>query len=353
MQKPLSVALCALTLGLSGGAVQAHVTLEQPEAAAGSTYRAVLRVGHGCDGQATQTLRVTLPEGFYNAKPMPKAGWSLKVEQGPYATPFDNHGKEMTSGAREISWSGGELADDWYDEFIIRGTVGPEVAPGTVLYFAAVQECAKGTADWTDVSGRSDVENPAPGVTVTMASAGMDHGHNHGAPAHDAQAAGHGHDHAAGHDAAMGAAPGAALRLGDLTLSGPFSRATPPGAPVAGGFVTIANGGAEDDRLISVRADEITDRAEIHEMAMQDAVMTMRQMPEGLPIPAGATVELKPGGYHMMFFDLKQPLAEGQIVKVTLEFEKAGEIELPLVVGPRNAGAGGDKAMKGGEHAGH
>ena len=130
----LSAAL--LTVALVGAA-SAHVTLETAQAPSNSTYKAVLRVPHGCAGAATLKVRVQIPEGFIGVKPMPKAGWSLKVEQGPYATPFDNHGKEMTSGAREISWSGGELADDWYDEFIIRGTVGPEVAPGTVLYFAA------------------------------------------------------------------------------------------------------------------------------------------------------------------------------------------------------------------------
>ncbi|WGR63562.1 DUF1775 domain-containing protein (plasmid) [Paracoccus ferrooxidans] len=327
MQKPVFAALCATLLGLAAGPALSHATLEKSEAPAGAAYRAVIRIGHGCDGQATNTLRVQLPDGFYNAKPMPKPGWTLETVKGAYAQPFDNHGTQMTEGAREVIWSGGALQDDWYDEFVIRGTLGADVAPGTVLYFPTVQECADGKADWTDVSGSKDVPNPAPGLTVTAGKAGHGHGHGHG------QA-----------DQAASAGP---VVLGDLSLSGAFSRATPPGAPVAGGFLTIANGGAED-RLVAAHAD-FAGRTEIHEMAMEGEVMRMRQLPEGLAIPAGATVELKPGGYHLMFMELKQPLVEGETVNVTLSFEKAGEVSLPLAVGPRNAGA----AHQGGGHGGH
>ena len=325
MQKYTFGAFCAFALALSAGSALAHATLDSSEAAAGSAYRAVIRIGHGCDGQATQTLRLSLPEGFYNAKPMPKAGWKLETVKGAYAKPFDNHGTEMTEGTREVVWSGGDLQDDWFDEFIVRGTVGADVAPGTVLYFPVVQECASAKADWTDVSGSDEVPNPAPAVTVTPAKPA---GHGHG----------HEHEHA-------GPAP---VTLGSLEISGAYSRATPPGAPVGGGFLTITNSG-DDDRLIGVRADALTDHAEIHEMAMEGDVMRMRALPDGLPVPAGATVELTPGGYHLMFMELKQPLVEGQTVDVTLSFEKAGEVVVPMTVGPMNAGKGG----KGAGHGGH
>ncbi|WP_347266796.1 copper chaperone PCu(A)C [Paracoccus sp. (in: a-proteobacteria)] len=146
-----------------------------------------------------------------------------------------------------------------------------------------------------------------------------------------------------------GHAPAAAgsVVLGDLTLAGGFSRATPPAAPVAGGFLTISNAGAAD-RLVSATSD-IAGRTEIHEMAMQGEVMQMRQLADGLEIPAGGTVELAPGGIHLMFMELKRPLAEGETVAVTLRFEHAGEVTLPLAVGPRNARAAG----KGGAHDGH
>ncbi len=130
-----------------------------------------------------------------------------------------------------------------------------------------------------------------------------------------------------------------AVLAGDLMLSGGFSRATLPNAPVGGGFLTIANQGG-DDRLVSASAD-VSERVEIHEMAMEGDVMKMRELPDGLPIPAGETVELKPGSYHLMFMGLKDALVEGETVEVTLEFEQAGEVVVPLLVGAPNAkGAG-------------
>lgn len=137
-----------------------------------------------------------------------------------------------------------------------------------------------------------------------------------------------------GHDHGAAAEAPAEIRVGDLVLTEAFSRATRPGAPVAGGFLLIANEGAADDRLVAARSD-IAGHMEIHEMAMADGVMKMRELPDGLAIPAGETVALKPGGYHVMFMDLKGPLVEGETVTVTLVFEKAGEVTLPLaILGP-------------------
>ncbi|TMV10662.1 YcnI family protein [Arenibacterium halophilum] len=129
----------------------------------------------------THTVHITLPEGFYAAKPMPRAGWKLTTKTGVYATRYNNHGTEMTEGLREVTWSGGDLPDAWYDEFTVRGTFGPDVAPGTVLYFPALQTCAHGMADWTDTGGSHDVPNPAPKVTVV--AGGKGHGYGHGAKA--------------------------------------------------------------------------------------------------------------------------------------------------------------------------
>jgi copper(I)-binding protein/uncharacterized protein YcnI len=317
MLKPLLAALGLLSFA---GVAGAHVTLDQAEVAAGATTKITLRIPHGCEGQATHTVTLQVPEGFYAAKPMPKAGWVLETVTGPYATPFDTHGTAMTEGVRKIIWSQGNLDDAWYDEFTLRGTVGPDVAPGTVLHFPAVQTCATATAEWTDVSGNAASETPAPGLTVTAGPAGSGHGHAHGT----------------GHGAMQRA--DSAITLGALALTGPFSRATPPNAPVAGGFLTIANTGAEDDRLTGA-ASEAAGRMEIHEMIMEGDVMKMRALEDGLPLPAGQTVELKPGGFHLMFMDLKQPLVEGETVEVTLTFEKAGQITVPLAIGARNAGA--------------
>lgn len=123
---------------------------------------------------------------------------------------------------------------------------------------------------------------------------------------------------------------------GDLTLSGAFTRATLPNAPVAGGFLDITNNGATDDRLLSA-VSPISMVTQIHEMAMEGDVMKMRELPDGLVIPAGETVNLMPGGYHVMFMDLTGPLAEGETIKVRLTFEVAGEVDIDMPVGATNA----------------
>jgi copper(I)-binding protein len=121
------------------------------------------------------------------------------------------------------------------------------------------------------------------------------------------------------------------VKAGDLVITQPWSRATPGGAKIAGGFLTIENKGAAPDRLIS-GAGDIAGKVEIHEMAMNNGVMTMRPLDKGLVIEPGKTVKLAPGGYHLMLMDLKQPFKQGDKVPVTLEFEKAGKVALSLDV---------------------
>ena len=116
-----------------------------------------------------------------------------------------------------------------------------------------------------------------------------------------------------------------------LVITQAWSRATPGGAKVAGGFLTIENKGTAPDRLVSASAD-IVGKVEIHEMAMNKGVMTMRPLDKGLVIEPGKTVKLAPGGYHLMLMDLKQPLKQGDKVPLTLEFEKAGKVALSLDV---------------------
>lgn len=130
------------------------------------------------------------------------------------------------------------------------------------------------------------------------------------------------------------------VKFGDLVLSGAFTRATMPGAPVAGGFVTITNTGTTDDKLIGGSV-AFAKTFQVHEMVMQDNVMKMREVAGGLPIPAGQTVELKPGGYHVMFMDMTAPLVEGETVDVTLKFEKAGEVTIGMPVMAHDAKSAG------------
>lgn len=129
------------------------------------------------------------------------------------------------------------------------------------------------------------------------------------------------------------------FKVGDIEIVHPWSRATPAGAKVAAGYAKIINNGATPDKLIAVTG-EIGDKGEIHQMAVDaNGVMTMRPVEGGIEIPAGATVELKPGAFHIMFKDLKHLPAEGEKFKGTMTFEKAGEVAVEYSVDK----IGGDK----------
>ena len=134
--------------------------------------------------------------------------------------------------------------------------------------------------------------------------------------------------------------------VGALKISAPWVRATPKGAPVGGGYLTITNTGTASDRLVG-GASDISSRFEIHEMSMDNNVMRMRAMPKGLEIKPGETVEFKPGGYHLMFLGLKRPLVQGQHVKATLQFEKAGRVEVDFTVESIGAQAPGGRTTPG------
>src|SRR6478609_2602476 len=224
-------ALSVLLLPASAMPALAHVTLAVAEAPAGSSYRAVLRIPHGCDGTATRSVRVEIPEGLFAVKPMPKAGWTLETTSGAYARGYQDHGRPVTEGVKTIEWSGGNLPDGHYDEFVFVGTVAGDIAPGQPLAFPVLQRCEKGEMNWSGLPGQADAKKaPAPLLRVA---------------------------------AAKDAAP--AYKVGNLSLSAPWTRATPGGAKVAGGYVVIANGGSTPDRLVG-GSTPIAGRIEIHEM---------------------------------------------------------------------------------------
>ena len=136
-------------------------------------------------------------------------------------------------------------------------------------------------------------------------------------------------------------------KAGDLVITQAWSRATPSGAKVAGGYLTIENKGTAPDRLISGTGD-FAGKVEIHEMTMNNGVMTMRPLDKGLTIEPGKTVKLAPGGYHLMLMDLKNPLKQGDKVPLMLEFEKAGKVTLSLDV----QGVGAQAPASGHDHSG-
>jgi copper(I)-binding protein len=147
-------------------------------------------------------------------------------------------------------------------------------------------------------------------------------------------------------------AGGKTVMVGDIEISSIWTRAMLPGQPVGGGYFTITNKGKSPDRLVSISSPD-AGSAEIHSMVMKDNVMVMRPVEGGLDIPAGETVELKPGHFHLMFMDVKKLFQKGDTIPVTLEFEKAGKVEIKMPVEAANA-KGAPGAMEHSmDHMGH
>jgi len=153
MMKLRHIPFCAAMAFASAGAL-AHVTLEQPQAAPGARYKAVLKVTHGCSGSPTVVVDVTLPPGVRGARPMPKPGWKLEVLREPLAQPYQSHGRTVTEDTTRIRWTArtpdDALASAHYDEFVVVASM-PDQA-GT-LYWPVTQLCERGRLDWTEVPG--------------------------------------------------------------------------------------------------------------------------------------------------------------------------------------------------------
>jgi uncharacterized protein YcnI len=158
-----------------------HVVLDEPVALAGSSYKAALRVGHGCEGSPTTAITVLLPAGFQGAKPMPKAGWVVAVKREKLAQPYSSHGRQVTQDVTEISWTAvtrdNWLPDAWFDEFVLRGSLPAEAGP---LWFRVLQTCETGRAEWTQlpVAGTSTQGLKSPAVLLEVLPSGPA-GHQH------------------------------------------------------------------------------------------------------------------------------------------------------------------------------
>ena len=158
-----------------------HVALDESAALASTSYRAALRVSHGCEGSPTTVLRVTLPAGFKGAKPMPKAGWELAIKNARLVTPFNSHGKTVIDDVSEITWTATAqvhwLPDAHYDEFVLRGGLPAAAGP---MWFQVMQTCEKGSIDWAEVpatgTSTQGLKYPAVLLEVIESSAA---GHQH------------------------------------------------------------------------------------------------------------------------------------------------------------------------------
>lgn len=137
---------------------------------------------------------------------------------------------------------------------------------------------------------------------------------------------------------ALGAVPALAheFKLGNLEIVHPWTRVPLKGSDVTGGYLKIINHGSTPDRLLAVTVD-FSKTTQIHEMKMEGDVMKMAELKDGLEIPAGATVELKPKSYHIMFMGVTQELVANEMVDGELTFEKAGKVKVEFMVEPADA----------------
>ena len=302
-----------------------HIVLDEKSAPAGSSYKAVFQVGHGCQGSATTGVTVQIPAGFQGVKPYPKAGWTLATRVGKLATPYESHGKQVTQDVTVVSWTAASkeaaLQDAYFDEFMLRGKLPESAGP---LWFKVLQTCESGSMDWSEIpaSGVSTkgLKSPAALLEVIGSSpmAGM-------------------------------TAPSQPIQVTDAWV-----RATVPGQTGSGAFMKVTARTAT--RLVGV-SSPVAGETELHEMKMEGDVMKMRRI-AGLDLAAGKPLDLKSGGYHVMLMDLKQTLAAGSTVPLSLIFKDAKgvesrvELKLPVAIAAPNAstvaGKSGDE-----DHSAH
>ncbi|MGV8996070.1 MAG: YcnI family protein [Parvibaculaceae bacterium] len=155
----------------------AHVTLETGMSSWGSYYKAVLRVPHGCDGAATTGLSVDIPEGVIAVKPKLMAGWAIKTTSGKYAHTYTMHGKPVSEGVKTVSWSGGAVPDDRFDEFTFLVKL-PDDKEIMRIYFPVTQTCGPTVVKWNEIAkpgtNPHELKNPAPFVDLMDAHDGME-----------------------------------------------------------------------------------------------------------------------------------------------------------------------------------
>jgi copper(I)-binding protein/uncharacterized protein YcnI len=325
---PFAAAVAALAFLNPSGSAFAHVTLADPRAAPGAYYVSFFRVGHGCAGSATTALRVELPEAITTARPQPKPGWTVEIEHAPLAAPVKGEGgKLLTERVKAITWRGGPLPDEDWDQFGIMAKL-PD-APGK-LYFPAVQTCEIGEARWVEIPAADKpgrLAHPAPSLEVAAgaggdAMAGMDMGGappvNPAPPAREKPGRGRG------------------VRLSEAWIAKP-----PLGAPTASGYLRITNDGPNADTLVSA-STPAADKLELHSMTMDGGIMRMRPMTGGLIIPPGKSIAIAADtGYHFMVIRPKRPLKLGDRVPATLRFAKAGNVRVTFLVKALAPGGGG------------
>ncbi|MBP7670488.1 MAG: DUF1775 domain-containing protein [Ferrovibrio sp.] len=304
----------ALLLGSFSLPVAAHVVADPAEGQAGSYFRTALRVGHGCGTSPTIAVKVILPEGLTTVRPQVKPGWQIEIETAKLAKPVDaGHGRMTDTAISAVSWRGGNLPNEHFDEFGLSLKLPDNAGP---LWLKVIQTCKDGELRWEQV--------PASGTSTR----GLDY------PAAVIRVAGD--------------TPKPTASAGNIRIEQPFARATP--AKMGGAFMTLVNGGNAADRLVKA-ASPVAEAVELHTHVKDGDTMRMRPV-DGIDIAAQGRTMLEPGSFHVMLIGLKQPLKEGASFPLTLTFEKAGPVTLQVPVLKAGASPSG-MSMGGGEHKHH
>lgn len=162
----------------------AHVVLDEPVALAGASYKAALRVGHGCNGSPTSAITVRIPPSFQGAQPQPKPGWTLAVQREKLAKPYSSHGKSITEDVSEITWTASSkdsyLPDAFFDEFVLRGNLPKDAQ---ALWFKVLQTCENGRNDWSQIPEQGistkGLKSPAALLELIPSGPAAQGGHQH------------------------------------------------------------------------------------------------------------------------------------------------------------------------------
>ena len=175
MKNKIHFVAASCLLALANADTNAHVVLSEPQALAGSYYKATLRVGHGCNGSPTNGLIVQVPPGFEGAKPQPKAGWSIGTRKAKLTQPYKSHGKTVTDDVVELRWTAvskeAALPDEQFDEFAFMGRLPDQAGP---LWVKILQTCETGQNNWADIpaSGTSTRGLKSPAALLEVQPAG-------------------------------------------------------------------------------------------------------------------------------------------------------------------------------------
>ena len=305
----------AFTSSLTGTApARAHIELSQTSFPAGVNFAAFFKVGHGCDDAPTTSLTVEIPEGVEVLTFPGKPGWTLEIRRARGAQPVGWRGGAVTGAVHSVTWKG-RLKAKANDQF---GLFLKLPARAGAVDLPTVQACETGENRWVEIpapgAAWNSVPKPAPVLTLIAAAQ-------------------------------------TAFASGAIRVEQPWTRATPPGAQTAVGYMRVLNRGTATDTLTGTTSDAAA-RVEIHSTTNVNGVASMRGLADGIALAPGMALEMAPNGtLHLMLVGLKAPLLAGQKIPLTLQFAAAGALRVELTV--EAIGALSPNPAPAGEHAHH